>query len=164
MKELKNSFLENICEELLLKDQFSGIYGQLHGLFLYDRDLRHERIKEQFFREHIWAAASEKSIFRDLWATVMNWIVFRRMVDKRNAINLISSQDNCQRFLLSQIFDTRAGFEPAQNLWVHPLSSKINLSVNLSVICNLFVIFLNNVIFRKIFDYKIAPISYFGLT
>ena len=66
MKELKNSFLENICEELLLKDQFSGIHGQLHGLFLYDKDLRHERIKGQFL-ENIY-----ERLLLDLWATVMN--------------------------------------------------------------------------------------------
>ena len=39
------------------------------------------------------------------------------MVDRREALNLISSRDYCQRFWPSQISDTMPlGFEPTQNL------------------------------------------------
>ena len=42
---------------------------------------------------------------------------FCGMVDRRKALNLISSQDHRQRFAPSQISDTlQAGFEPAQGL------------------------------------------------
>ena len=42
---------------------------------------------------------------------------FRGMVDRRKAMSLISSQDNCQRSSPSQISDEPwAGFETAQNL------------------------------------------------
>ena len=42
---------------------------------------------------------------------------FFGMVDRRKALNFISSQDHCQRSSPSQILDTlRAGLEPAQNL------------------------------------------------
>ena len=42
---------------------------------------------------------------------------FCGMVDRRNALSLISNRDHCQRFSPSQISNTlRVGFEPAQNL------------------------------------------------
>ena len=42
---------------------------------------------------------------------------FFGMVDRRKALNFISSQDHCQRSSPSRILDTlRAGLEPAQNL------------------------------------------------
>ena len=42
---------------------------------------------------------------------------FFGMVDRRKALNFISSQDHCQRSSPSQILDTlREGLEPAQNL------------------------------------------------
>ena len=42
---------------------------------------------------------------------------FYVMVDRQDALSLISSWDHCQRFLPSQISDTpRTGFEPAQSL------------------------------------------------
>ena len=42
---------------------------------------------------------------------------FRRMVDRRKAFSLISSQDHCQRFSSSQISDTpRAVCKSAQDL------------------------------------------------
>ena len=43
---------------------------------------------------------------------MMNY--FSRIVDRRKAFSLISSQDHCQRSSPSRT--TQAGFEPAQNL------------------------------------------------
>ena len=41
---------------------------------------------------------------------------FCSMFDQRKAFSFISRLDHCQRSSPSQISDTRAGFEPAQNL------------------------------------------------
>ena len=63
-------------------------------------------------------------VFCYWWWMMMN--CFCGMVERRKVFSLISSQDDCQRSSPLQISDMlRAGFAPAQNLWVQALINEV---------------------------------------
>ena len=75
-----------------------------------------------YCKESRWIKLNAKNIFNPNYLTYMMMIMmmmmmmncFSGMVDRRNAFNLISSQEHCQRYSPSRISNTpRAGLEPA---------------------------------------------------